>query len=284
MKKILYLLLCLSCLQVNAQTLTVNYFGDKVTCTITKEDGTKINSLNDTIDYHGEIRKVAFNETPTLPAIASHNISVNGVNIATLQGKKSKSTNLTQPRTLRPGESLISKRDSQKIGTIIIKEEELSIKELIGKVRPKLTNPKNASFEFSKDTISSFTCLLEGLNKLKSDTANCHILCNGKEISFSIKDDTISFNLNPTDLEKDTLYHVKFVYGIKNHPEYAKNEVLLYKVKSPFEHKSSILILVSVFGVVLLFGIVFLLWGFIKKQNLRTRQFLYVPNMVNSSE
>ena len=265
MKKILYLLLCLSCLQVNAQTLTVNYFGDKVTCTITKEDGTKINSLNDTIDYHGEIRKVAFNETPTLPAIASHNISVNGVNIATLQGKKSKSTNLTQPRTLRPGESLISKRDSQKIGTIIIKEEELSIKELIGKVRPKLTNPKNASFEFSKDTISSFTCLLEGLNKLKSDTANCHILCNGKEISFSIKDDTISFNLNPTDLEKDTLYHVKFVYGIKNHPEYAKNEVLLYKVKSPFEHKSSILILVSVFGVVLLFGIVFLLWGFIKK-------------------
>ena len=265
MKKILYLLLCLSCLQVNAQTLTVNYFGDKVTCTITKEDGTKINSLNDTIDYHGEIRKVAFNETPTLPAIASHNISVNGVNIATLQGKKSKSTNLTQPRTLRPGESLICKRDSQKIGTIIIKEEELSIKELIGKVRPKLTNPKNASFEFSKDTISSFTCLLEGLNKLKSDTANCHILCNGKEISFSIKDDTISFNLNPTDLEKDTLYYVKFVYGIKNHPEYAKNEVLLYKVKSPFEHKSSILILVSVFGVVLLFGIVFLLWGFIKK-------------------
>lgn len=208
MKKILYLLLCLSCLQVNAQTLTVNYFGDKVTCTITKEDGTKINSLNDTIDYHGEIRKVAFNETTTLPAIASHNISVNGVNIATLQGKKSKSTNLTQPRTLRPGESLICKRNSQKIGTIIIKEEELSIKELIGKVRPKLTNPKNASFEFSKDTISSFTCLLEGLNKLKSDTANCHILCNGKEISFSIKDDTISFNLNPTDLEKDTLYHV----------------------------------------------------------------------------
>ena len=66
MKKILYLFLCLSCLQVNAQTLSVNSFGDKVTCTITKEDGTKINSLNDTIDYHDKIRKVDFNEKQIL--------------------------------------------------------------------------------------------------------------------------------------------------------------------------------------------------------------------------
>lgn len=266
MKKILYLLLCLSCLQVNAQILTVNYSENTVTCTITKEDSTIINSLNGTIDYHGVIKKVGFKEATNLKTIQTHVISVNGVDIATLRGKNSNSMNLTPPCTLRPGEKLICKRGTQQIGTII-KKEELSIKELIGKVRLKLTNPKNASFEFSKDTISSFTCLLEGLNKLKSDTANCHILCNGREIPFSINDETISFNLNPTDLEKDTLYQVKFVYDIKKQPKYANNEVLLYQVKSPFEHKSSILILVlvSVFGVVLLFGIVFLLWRFVKK-------------------
>lgn len=266
MKKILYLLLCLSCLQVNAQTLTVNYSNSIVTCTITKEDGTMINSLNDTIDYHGEIKKVAFTETPMLSKRVYHYISVNGINIVTMWGQKDNEKYLSPPCTLRSGERLICKRDNEIIGTIIIKEE-LSIKELIGKVRPKLTNPKNASFEFSKDTISSFICLLEGLNKLKSDTANCHVLCNDREIPFNINDDTIYFNLNPRNLEKDTLYPVKFVYDIKNQPEYANNEVLLYQVKSPFERKPTTLtvILLSVSGVVLLFVIIFFIWKHIKK-------------------
>lgn len=149
MKKILYLLLCLSCLQVNAQILTVNYSENTVTCTITKEDSTIINSLNGTIDYHGVIKKVGFKEATNLKTTQTYVISVNGVDIATLRGKNSNSMNLTPPCTLRPGEKLICKRGTRQIGTIIIKEE-LSIKELIGKVRLKLTNPKNASFEFSK--------------------------------------------------------------------------------------------------------------------------------------
>lgn len=261
MKKILYLLLCLSCLQVNAQTLTVNYSNNEVTCTIKKKDGTIINSLNNTIDYHGVIDSVFIIEKPRCSTIVPHAICFDKKTVITINAAEEAGTNLDPIRTLKSGDILICKRESQEIGIIKIK----AIKELIGKVRPKLTNPKNASFEFSKDTISSFTCLLEGLNKLKSDIANCHVFCNGREIPFSINDETISFNLNPTDLEKDTLYQVKFVYDIKNQPKYANNEVLLYQVKSPFEHKSSILILESVFSVVLLFVIVFLLWKFIKK-------------------
>lgn len=211
MRKLFFLLFFTVCLSSNAQEISLIYSDNKVSCEVILND-TTIKSIDDTVDYHGEIKSVRFKEDPSLNQAAEHEIQINGVRIISISGKITKSENLSAPVTLRSGEKIICKRGNDIIGTIVVKESSPKIEKLI-KDLEKTISQESKSFTFEKDKEEKFEFNLMGIDKINA--SNFAVLCNEAPIPFDKeKNGKLSFVINPKNLKKDEKNHIKLVFDV----------------------------------------------------------------------
>lgn len=268
MNRIIYLLFLLCCIRVNAQVITITYSGDKIKeCKVEGSNLTAVTSINDTLDYKGQVTKVSIKEEPILGASQEHSIIVGDL-VQTYQGGSttinclnSNSKDLNSAITLKEGEKIMCKRGNDVVGVIVVKEKNLSPQDILKTIVSKPIYPQKSSYTFEKDSTTSFSCLLKGLDKIK--TENISVICNEKKISYQFDKEKLSFNINPLELQKDSTYDVYLIFDVSGHKELANSKILLFSVTSHFEHGGwsiyEIAIAVVVFLIViLLIALVFL--------------------------
>lgn len=241
MNRIICLLLLLCCIRVNAQVITITYSGDKIKeCKVEGSNLTSVTSINDTLDYRGQVTKVLIKEEPNLGTSQEHSIIVGGL-VQTYQGgsttitcKNYTSKDLNYPITLKGGDKIMCKRGNDVIGVIVVKEKNLSPQDILKTIVSKPINPKKSAYTFEKDSTTSFSCLLKGIDKIK--TENISVICNEKKISYQFDKEKLSFNINPLELQKDSTYDVYLIFDVSGHKELANSKILLFSVTSHFEH------------------------------------------------
>lgn len=241
MNRIICLLLLLCCIRVNAQVITITYSGDKIKeCKVEGSNLTSVTSINDTLDYRGQVTKVLIKEDPNLGTSQEHSIIVGGL-VQTYQGgsttitcKNYTSKDLNSPITLKGGDKIMCKRGNDVIGVIVVKEKNLSPQDILKTIVSKPIYPKKSAYTFEKDSTTSFSCLLKGIDKIK--TENISVICNEKKISYQFDKEKLSFNINPLELQKDSTYDVYLIFDVSGHEELANSKILLFSVTSHFEH------------------------------------------------
>lgn len=241
MNRIICLLLLLCCIRVNAQVITITYSGDKIKeCKVEGSNLTSVTSINDTLDYRGQVTKVLIKEEPNLGTSQEHSIIVGGL-VQTYQGgsttitcKNYTSKDLNSPITLKGGDKIMCKRGNDVIGVIVVKEKNLSPQDILKTIVSKPIYPKKSAYTFEKDSTTSFSCLLKGIDKIK--TENISVICNEKKISYQFDKEKLSFNINPLELQKDSTYDVYLIFDVSGHKELANSKILLFSVTSHFEH------------------------------------------------
>lgn len=241
MNRIICLLLLLCCIRVNAQVITITYSGDKIKeCKVEGSNLTSVTSINDTLDYRGQVTKVLIKEEPNLGTSQEHSIIVGGL-VQTYQGgsttitcRNYTSKDLNSPITLKGGDKIMCKRGDDVIGVIVVKEKNLSPQDILKTIVSKPIYPKKSAYTFEKDSTTSFSCLLKGIDKIK--TENISVICNEKKISYQFDKEKLSFNINPLELQKDSTYDVYLIFDVSGHKELANSKILLFSVTSHFEH------------------------------------------------
>ena len=241
MNRIICLLLLLCCIRVNAQVITITYSGDKIKeCKVEGSNLTSVTSINDTLDYKGQVTKVSIKEDPNLGTSQEHSIIVGGL-VQTYQGgsttitcRNYTSKDLNSPITLKGGDKIMCKRGNDVIGVIVVKEKNLSPQDILKTIVSKPIYPKKSAYTFEKDSTTSFSCLLKGIDKIK--TENISVICNEKKISYQFDKEKLSFNINPLELQKDSTYDVYLIFDVSGHKELANSKILLFSVTSHFEH------------------------------------------------
>lgn len=241
MNRIICLLLLLCCIRVNAQVITITYSGDKIKeCKVEGSNLTSVTSINGTLDYRGQVTKVLIKEEPILGTSQEHSIIVGGL-VQTYQGgsttitcRNYTSKDLNSPITLKGGDKIMCKRGSDVIGVIVVKEKNLSPQDILKTIVSKPIYPKKSAYTFEKDSTTSFSCLLKGIDKIK--TENISVICNEKKISYQFDKEKLSFNINPLELQKDSTYDVYLIFDVSGHKELANSKILLFSVTSHFEH------------------------------------------------
>ena len=157
MNRIIYLLFLLCCIRVNAQVITITYSGDKIKeCKVEGSNLTAVTSINDTLDYKGQVTKVSIKEEPILGASQEHSIIVGGL-VQTYQGgsttikcQNSNSKDLNSAITLKEGEKIICKRGNDVVGVIVVKEKNLSPQDILKTIVSKPIYPQKSSYTFEK--------------------------------------------------------------------------------------------------------------------------------------
>ena len=275
MNRIIYLLLLLCCIRVNAQVITITYSGDKIKeCKVEGSNLTSVTSINDTLDYKGQVTKVSIKEDPNLGASQEHSIIVGGLvqtykgGSTTINCQYSNSKDLNSAITLKEGEKITCKRGNDVIGVIVVKEKNLSPQDILKTIVSKPIYPKKSAYTFEKDSTTSFSCLLKGIDKIK--TENISVICNEKKISYQFDKEKLSFNINPLELQKDSTYDVYLIFDVSGHKELANSKILLFSVTSHFEHGGwstyEIAIAVVVFLIVILLIALVFLHFYIKRK------------------
>lgn len=259
MKNIFYLLFLFCCIRLNAQVLTITFSGDSVKdCQIAG-----ISSVNGTLDYIGRVTYIEIKESPavttkkdgkTVFVPVSHQVTINGGNPIKFLRKDGTTKNsincgeinsmpLASEITLREGEIISCYRGSKVVGTIVIKEKELSAYDIVKKISctkihfdKQICNFKDRISVFSKDTLASFKYKLNGCEKIKIE--NVRLQYSDKEIPIELSEKKeLSFEINPAYLLKDTIYNVTLLYDVVDHKDLANKSILIFKIKSPFEHR-----------------------------------------------
>lgn len=275
MNRIIYLLLLLCCIRVNAQVITITYSGDKIKeCKVEGPNLTSVTSINDTLDYKGQVTRVSIKEEPKLQTSQEHSIIVGGL-VQTYQGESttinchtSNSKDLKSAITLKEGEKIMCKRGNDVIGVIVVKEKNSSPQDILKTIVSKPIYPQKSAYTFEKDSTTSFSCLLKGIDKIK--TENISVICNEKKISYQFDKEKLSFNINPLELQKDSTYDVYLIFDVSGHKEFANSKILLFSVTSHFEHGGwsiyEIAIAVVVFLIVILLIALVFLHFYIKRK------------------
>ena len=263
MNRIIYLLLLLCCIRVNAQVITITYSRDKIKeCKVEGSNITSVTSINDTLDYTGRITEIEIMERPKImirnkegndvPNPVPHKVTINGGPLTFINEDKTTSNTikcsdkntktLKSEITLREGEIIRFYRDSILVGTIVIKEKELSASDIVKKISctPIYVDKQICDFKerisvFRKDTLASFKYKLNGCEKIKIE--NVRLQYSDKEIPIELSENKeLSFEINPAYLLKDTTYNVTLLYDVVDHNDLANNSILIFKIKSPFEY------------------------------------------------
>lgn len=271
MNRIIYLLLLLCCIRVNAQVITITYSGDKIKeCKVEGSNLTSVTSINDTLDYRGQVTNVSIKEEPNLGAAQEHSIIVGDL-VQTYQGGSttinchtSNSKDLNSPITLKGGEKIMCKRGNDVIGVIVVKEKNLSPQDILKTIVSEPIYPKKSAYTFEKDSTTSFSCLLKGIDKIK--TENISVICNEKKISYQFDKEKLSFNINPLELQKDSTYDVYLIFDVSGHQELANSKILLFSVTSHFEHGGRSIYEIAIAVVVFLIIALVFLHFYIKRK------------------
>lgn len=271
MNRIIYLLLLLCCIRVNAQVITITYSGDKIKeCKVEGSNLTSVTSINDTLDYRGQVTNVSIKEEPNLGASQEHSIIVGDL-VQTYQGGSttinchtSNSKDLNSPITLKGGEKIMCKRGNDVIGVIVVKEKNLSPQDILKTIVSEPIYPKKSAYTFEKDSTTSFSCLLKGIDKIK--TENISVICNEKKISYQFDKEKLSFNINPLELQKDSTYDVYLIFDVSGHQELANSKILLFSVTSHFEHGGRSIYEIAIAVVVFLIIALVFLHFYIKRK------------------
>lgn len=271
MNRIICLLLLLCCIRVNAQVITITYSGDKIKeCKVKGSNLTSVTSINDTLDYRGQVTKVSIKEEPNLGSSEEHSIIVGDL-VQTYQGGSttinchtSNSKDLNSPITLKGGEKIMCKRGNDVIGVIVVKEKNLSPQDILKTIVSEPIYPKKSAYTFEKDSTTSFSCLLKGIDKIK--TENISVICNEKKISYQFDKEKLSFNINPLELQKDSTYDVYLIFDVSGHQELANSKILLFSVTSHFEHGGRSIYEIAIAVVVFLIIALVFLHFYIKRK------------------
>jgi hypothetical protein len=237
MRKIFILLFITACLSTSAQEITFNYSGDKVTCEVTVKDSV-IHSIDDVIDYHGEIKSVRFKENPALSSAKEHTFQVNGLTILSLKLKESNSGNLSNPITLGSEEKITCKRGEDVIGTIIVKKTFPNIEELLKGIEYNIISHKSKSFTFENDKEEQFEFFIKGIDKVNA--SNYKVLCNDNSIQHSLENGKLEFTINPKDLKTDDISHVYLNYDVTIDGQKVKKKQELLTLESRVNNVSAV--------------------------------------------
>jgi hypothetical protein len=249
MKKIyLIILICILVAQCYAQTAHFILSEDSVTCEIPDSDGNIIKSDKGILDYTQEIKVIKFTEKEDLKNLTPHSFIIGGKPLefisgkTTINGMKSAKNELSTPITLTRGDVITVKRGDDEIGKIEVKP--YSLKEKGDKIKikssVKSSDKKTPPFTFRKKECETFKFRLSSIPQDITVT-NVKIDCYGKKIScdFDENEKEITFEIDPTTLQKDKKYPVKCYLTIQDNKNKNKNKVIdkgeIITVISPFD-------------------------------------------------